>query len=300
MHGHTEGGRVTDQIRNPFLEKKIILFLVLLFLITALKAQYKLEEQWATEQILKTPESVIYDEENDVLYVSNINGNPSQKNEKGFISKISLDGKIIKLKWITGLNAPKGSGIYNGKLFVADIDQLVEIDIKKGDILKKYKAKGATFLNDVAVDTSGNVYISEMSSQNSSIYIFDGKDLSVWLKGKDINSPNGLSTEEDRLIVGNSGDGKLKAVNFEDKSISIIADIGTGIDGITKDETGNYIISDWMGKTSLVDKNGNVIELLNTTDYGINSADLTYIKNKNLVIIPTFSNNRIVAYKLSR
>ena len=104
------------------------------------QTQYKLEEQWATEQILKTPESVIYDGENNVLYVSNINRNPSQKNEKGFISKISLDGEIIELKWITGLNAPKGSGIYNGKLFVADIDRLVEIDIKKGKILKKHKA----------------------------------------------------------------------------------------------------------------------------------------------------------------
>ena len=279
------------------IEKAVIIILIIIFC-TILHAQYKLEKQWETEQILKTPESVIFDEENDVLYVSNINGKPSQKNGKGFISKVGLDGKITELKWTTGLNAPKGSAIFNSKLYIADIDQLVEIDIKKGKILKKYKVTNAIFLNDVAVDTSGNVYISDMSSQNSCIYRFDGKDIPVWLKGKDISSPNGLFTEEDRLIVGNSGDGKLKAVNFEDKSIRVIADIGSGIDGIAKNETGNYIISDWMGKTSLIDKNGNVIELLNTTNLGINSADLTYIKNKNLVLIPTFSDNRIVAYRL--
>lgn len=278
--------------------KKIILLFLFITFSLILHADYKLEKQWETEKILKTPESVIYDEENDVLYVSNINGKPAQKNEKGFISKISLDGKITELKWITGLNAPKGSAIFNGKLYIADIDQLVEVDIKKRKILKKYKVKNAIFLNDVTVDNSCNVYISDMSSQNSCIYRFDGKDISVWLKGKDISIPNGLYAEKKRLVVGNSGDGKLKAINFEDKSISVITDIDSGIDGISKDETGNYIISDWMGKTSLIDKNGKVIELLNTTASGINSADLTYIKNKNLVLIPTFSDNRIVAYKL--
>ncbi|MCK4312489.1 MAG: SMP-30/gluconolactonase/LRE family protein [Candidatus Cloacimonetes bacterium] len=278
--------------------KKVILFFLFITYSLILHADYKLEKQWETDKILKTPESVIYDQENDILYVSNINGKPSQKNGKGFISKVGLGGKIIELKWITGLNAPKGSAIFNGKLYIADIDQLVEIDIKKGKILKKHKAKGAIFLNDVAVDNSGNVYVSDMYSQNSCIYKFDRKDISVWLKGKDISSPNGLFAEEDRLIVGNSGDGKLKAINFEDKSTSIVVDIGSSIDGIAKDEIGNYIISDWMGKTSLIDKNGSVIELLNTTASGINSADLTYIKNKNLVLIPTFSDNCIVAYKL--
>jgi len=81
---------------------------------------------------LRIPESVLYNPSEDIIYVSNINGKPTEKNGKGFISKVSLSGEILVLKWVTGLNAPKGSDIYQDSLYVADIDELVEIDLKTG------------------------------------------------------------------------------------------------------------------------------------------------------------------------
>ena len=53
---------------------------------------------WETEKIFELPESVIYDSSNDVLYVSNITDHPFKKDGTGYISKIGVDGEIIKKK----------------------------------------------------------------------------------------------------------------------------------------------------------------------------------------------------------
>ena len=257
---------------------------------------YKVDKQWQTKKEFRVPESILFDESRNVLYVSNINGKSTEKNGQGFISKVSLDGKIEVLKWATGLHAPKGSAIYKNKLYVSDIDHLIEIDVKTGKILAKYPATGAKFLNDVAADASGNVYVTDMSSENSMIYTLRHGTMVVWMKGGEISRPNGLDIEGKRLLVGNSGDGSLKAINLADKKITTIARVGSGIDGLRSDGKGNYFISDWRGKTSLVTASGQIIVLIDTTALKINSADLEYIKNRKLLLIPTFFANSVVAY----
>ena len=264
----------------------------------ARKIEYRLIKQWETEKILRVPESVLYDASGNTLYVSNINGRPTEKNGRGFISKVSLDGKIEALKWATGLNAPKGSAIHGSKLYVSDIDRLVEIDLKTGRISARYPAAGAQFLNDVATDAAGHVYVTDMSSGNSVIYKLTQGKMTVWVKGRDISRPNGLYMEEKRLVVGNSGDGSLKAISLDDRKITTLTKVGSGIDGLRSDGRGNYFISDWRGKTSLVSRSGRVIVLMDTTSSKINSADLEYIKSRSLLLIPTFFDNRVVAYKV--
>jgi len=257
---------------------------------------YKLTKQWETAEGLNVPESILYDESRNILFVSNICGNPTEKNNKGFISKVSLDGKIVVLKWATGLNAPKGSAIYENAFYVSDIDHLVRIDLETGKILDRYPAAESKFLNDVAADSSGNVYVTDMSPENSAIYKLSQGKMSVWMKGSEISQPNGLSIEKDRLIVGNSGDGSLKAINLVSKKITTLAKVGSGIDGLRPDGKGNFFISDWHGRTSLVQASGKVDLLLDTTVSKINSADLEYIKSKNLLLIPTFFDNKVAAY----
>ncbi len=259
---------------------------------------YRLVKQWETGKELRVPESVLYAESENILYVSNINGRPTEKNRQGFISKVSLDGKIEVLKWATGLNAPKGSAIHGNRFYVSDIDQLVKIDLKTGKISAKYPAAGAIFLNDVAIDASGNVYVTDMSTKNSVIYRLTQGKMTAWMKGKEISNPNGLYMEEKRLVVGNSGDGSLKVINLADKKITTLARVGSGIDGLRSDGRGNYFISDWKGKTSLVTGSGRVIVLMDTTPSKINSADLEYIRTRKLLLIPTFFDNRVMAYKV--
>src|SRR5919199_2015323 len=117
--------------------------------------QTKVNKLWETSTDLKNPESVAYVANQNVLFVSNVNGKPDQKDQNGFISKVSPSNEgIIDLNWITGLDAPKGMAISNDgtKLYVSDIIDLVEIDIASGRIIKHFNAPGSSFLNDVASD----------------------------------------------------------------------------------------------------------------------------------------------------
>ncbi|MBN2011911.1 SMP-30/gluconolactonase/LRE family protein [candidate division KSB1 bacterium] len=257
--------------------------------------QIKLTQQWATDTLLTTCESVLYDPDQDVLYVSCINGQPLEKNGKGFIARVNMDGTINDLEWATGLNAPKGSGIWNGKFYVTDIDELVEIDLATGEIDNRYPAANATFLNDIAVDKSGNVYMSDMSETNNVIYIFSNGELKMWLQDPQIVSPNGVFVDGNKLIVGTSK-ATLSAVDLADKSITKIADTGFGIDGVQADGNGNYFVSDWSGMTSVVTSGGKIQVLLNTTEKKINSADIEYIPARKMLLTPTFFDNRVIAY----
>src|ERR1700704_2671812 len=85
---------------------------------------------------LSNPESVLFDPTANILYVSNVAGDAAGKDGKGFISRLSLDGKVLDLEWATGLDAPKGLAQVGDKLYVSDIDSLVAIDIKTGAIGK--------------------------------------------------------------------------------------------------------------------------------------------------------------------
>ncbi|NQU55268.1 MAG: ATP-binding protein, partial [Bacteroidetes bacterium] len=176
----------------------IFLFILLLGVLS-LQAQ-KLEKVWETTTELKTPESVLYDDERDVIYVANVNGNPAEKDGNGFISILDADGNITNLKWITNLNAPKGMAIYKNKLYVSDITQLVEIDIEKGEIIKKYDAVNSVFLNDVSADNSGMIFVSD--TRTARIHVLKNGELKVWIEGKPLENPNGLMVENGMLFIG--------------------------------------------------------------------------------------------------
>lgn len=258
----------------------------------------KVTKLWETGPGLMVPESVLYHKPSQTLFVSNINGKPLEKNGKGFISKLSLDGKITSLSWATGLNAPKGSVIYKDSFFVSDIDRLVEIDFKTRKIKAEYPAAGARFLNDVAADAEGNIYVSDYDKETSAIWRLSGGVFSIWLQGPDIREPNGLHMMEKKLIVGNSGDGIIKSIRVADKTIVPFVTVGSGIDGLRPDGKGNFIVSDWAGRTSIAYATGKVDLLMDTRNEKINSADLEYIAEKKMLFIPTFFHNTVAAYRL--
>src|ERR1700712_3942908 len=136
-----------------------IFFIFCLISFTGIFAQdHSLTKIWQTDTLLKVPESVLFDGVDGILYVSNIDGQPWEKDGKGSIGKVGLDGKIIKVDWVTGLNAPKGLGMFKNNLYVADVDNVVIIDIAKGVISKRIPIEGAQGLNDISVDKNGKVY----------------------------------------------------------------------------------------------------------------------------------------------
>ncbi len=264
-------------------------------------AKIELVEKWATEQVFKTPESVFFDSLRNVVYVSNINEvNPDKKDNDGFISKLDPSGKVVELRWITGLNDPKGMGIFGNKLFVADINEIVEIDIESSRILQRHKVEGAIFLNDLAVARSGDVYVSD-SEANVVFRMTKGAGPLVWLGVETkLDKPNGLLVERNRILVATFGSGNLYIVNPESKETR---EWVTGIeaaDGIARVGQTDYFVSNWHGEIWFIDFKGEKIKVLDTKAAKVNSADIEHINSLNILLIPTFFDNRVVAYEIKK
>jgi hypothetical protein len=267
------------------------LLLICILVASQLNAQ-TLEKVWETSTEMKTPESVLYDSDRDLIYVANINDNPSEKDGNGFISILNPDGSVKVFKWIENLSAPKGMAIFDGKFYVSDIDQLVEIDIDSGKILKKYDAPNAVFLNDVAACMNGMIFVSD--TRTAKIHVLNDGVFSVWMEGEPLKSPNGLFTEKGKLFVG---DENIYEVDIRSKKITkIISDAG-GVDGLEKNNEGQFVFSNWPGRI-FIHADGKNIKLHDSTSEEINTADIDFALKYNWVLVPTFFDNRIVAYKI--
>ncbi len=256
-----------------------------------------IEQFWVSDSTLKTPESVLFDKERKVIYVSNVNGMPTDKDKNGFISKLSPEGKIEILEWVKGLDAPKGMGVYKNKLYVTDITRLVEIDIDKGAIVKIYEVPGAKFLNDVTIDPAGLVYFSDTEA-NKIHTLSDGK-VTTWLE-EGLKGPNGLLIENNRLLLASFGGQDFKSIDLATKEATDIAtEIGAGDGVVYFGEQGHYVVSDWEGTIFLIEPDGKKNLVLDTKADKINSADIDFVAETNMLLVPTFFNNRVVAYKLT-
>lgn len=253
-----------------------------------------LENLWKTDSVFKIPESVYYDDARNLLYVANIQGESNAKDGNGFISRVDLDGEILDRKWITGLNAPKGMGVHNNKLYVSDVDAVVRIHLGKEEIEKRFPLKGAEFANDIDINQEGTVYISDM--RGNKIYGLKDDKTSVWLDSDKLDGPNGLYAEENALLIGINGS-VLKADYETGQLEELIANTG-GIDGLEHVEGDKYIISDWAGHVHLIQPGKEKILLLNTADQDINAADFDFNKKEKKLYIPTFFDNRVTAYQL--
>ena len=255
---------------------------------------------------LAQPESVVQDPATGAIYVSNINGAIMQKDGNGFIAKLSPDGKMIERQWAKGLNAPTGLAVYDRKLYVADVDQLVEINIASGEIANRYDAKGATFLNDVAVDSEGTVYASDTPS--NTIWRLKDGSFEPLLANDALNGPNGLLVQGDTLIVASLGKvpsqgqkgelGGLVTISLKDLAVKKLGDgppIGN-LDGIELLKPGAYLVTDWAaGALYRIDAKGKAERLI---DLNQGSADLTYLPAKKMVLIPMMLDNSLAAYAL--
>ena len=259
-------------------------------------AKPELVKKWSTDTVMRTPESVKYDAENDVLYVANIQGNPNEKDGQGFISRVSPDGEVLDLEWVTGIDAPKGMGIYEGKLYVTNIDEVVEIDIAEGAITNRYPMKGAQFGNDIDINEAGAVFASDM--RGNKIYRLKNGSVEVWLDSEKLESPNGLFAKQDHLLIGING-AVLRAGYETGEMETFISNTG-GIDGLEEVGDGYYIKSDWAGHVHLLHPDQEKILILDTADDNINAADIDFIPGTNMLYVPTFSDNRVMAYELNR
>jgi sugar lactone lactonase YvrE len=264
------------------------------------------EEAWSLSGF-QAPESALFDSERNVLYVSNVAGTPDGKDGVGFISKVSTDGTMQEAEWVTGLEAPKGLVMHEDSLYVSDIDRLVEINVETGEISNSWPAEGAKFLNDLAVDDAGRVFVSDMITDT--IYVLENGALSVWLQDAELQHPNGLYVDGDRLLVAAWGReiqpdfstktlGHLLSVDLNSKVISPLGEAQPlgNLDGLEPDGAGNWLSTDWVaGALHRIKEDGTSEQLL---DLNQGSADLEFLESEKLVIIPMMMDGTVIAHRL--
>jgi hypothetical protein len=135
----------------------------------------------------------------------------------------------------------------------------------------------------------------------------DGK-ASVFAEGDDIEYPNGLLVEGDRLIVGGWGKpeadfstkvpGHMFALDLKTKKKTLITPKPLGnIDGVESDGRGGYVITDYpKGQLIHVTAAGEP-RVLRTFMPG--AADHAFVPVGNIAIIPHMNENTIAAYDIT-
>ena len=214
-------------------------------------------EQTATG--FRFPESVACDAKAKVLYVGQFGSElkPAEKDGKGKISKVSLDGKVLEDQFLPAagetLHKPKGIWVRGDRLWVTDIDVVWVFDLKsrKG---RKLELPGMGFANDPTVQ-GNSLYVSD--NRNDLLYRVEPADflnykgnpsVTVVFAGKGIN-PNGLYPARDGslLMVGFLSADKARGIYSLSKSgeIKNLAENIGRLDGIYQLRDGSLLVTDW-------------------------------------------------------
>jgi len=271
----------------------------------------------ATITGFKTPESVKYDADLDIYFVSNINGNPSQKDGNGFISRVRTDNNTVEeLRFIEGgkngvvLNAPKGMAIAGDTLIVADIDAVRMFNKRTGMPIASVdlSAKKATFLNDVAVGSDGSVYVTdtgirfgpkgEMSHPGTDqIFKIAGRTATVAVSGATLAGPNGITWD--------SANGRFVVAPFSGKALltwkagdASAAEMVTGagqFDGVEVLSGGRVLASSWADSSVTLFQGNNATKVAT----GVPSpADIGVDTKRNRLLVPIFTGDKVEVFDI--
>jgi sugar lactone lactonase YvrE len=277
-----------------------------------------------------TPECVLYDAADDVYFVSNIQGKPTEEDGNGFISRVHPDDKeqkemnfIPKASAAGGapeaapkvgakvveakLNAPKGLALVGNDLWVADINVVRIFDKKTGSAKAVVAIEGSTFLNDLASDEKGNVYVSDSGLKlgasgfeptgTDAVYKIDGKSRKVTTLAKNahMNRPNGLIVNKDGVWVAPFNGSELYLLGPKGEMTKPSKLPTGGLDGaLFFAKSGAYAVSSWEGKAVYVGKPGGDWKV---AVKGVSSpADIGFDSKRNRLLVPIFTENKLLGF----
>jgi hypothetical protein len=257
---------------------------------------------------LQTPESVLYDSGRDMYIIASINGDGDKADDNGYLTVVNPDGSNERSnanwKWIDGsandikLDAPKGMAISGDALYVADITVVRRFEAKAGIQKDDIAIDGAVFLNDVASDGNGGVFVSDTGEGANAIHHIakDGK-VTRRIKGAELGRPNGLwSDGKGSVWVVTYGTGEIYEVDAKGKR-SASQKLPTGqLDGLVALDGGEFLVSSWEGKCVYRGKPGGewtvVVKDIESP------ADIDYDPKRKRILIPGFMTNQLHVHQL--
>lgn len=267
------------------------------------------------------PFGVVFDSATSSWYVSNVAGDLSNfqnlKDGRGFITKISADYKTVDHNFFTtGLSAPAGMRVVNGKIYVPDVDQLVVIDIAARTAVRSATVAPALIfipyvaMTDVVVDGSGAAYAPETVG-NRII-----KFATPTTAGNSYTSyaPSGVSfpttayIDGTKLVIGTTGNpmqsgstGSLFTCNLADGSgVMKLGTFAANFQGVEKDGT-DYLVGTQRGSSiyRVAQASGAQTQVLDLTKEGVASVeDIGWDPTSRTLGVPDLGTNSVYFYKL--
>jgi len=258
---------------------------------------------------LNEPESVIRDSKTGNYYISNLNGAPLEKDNNGYISKVDAQGLVVVLKFIqpvegqSELHAPKGMAIWEDTLYVSDVDVVRAYDLETGEALRVIPLEPYVpeFLNDVTVDSEGNLYVSDMEANQIFKIDTQHKDqVKIFRSGDALGGPNGLfyNHHNRRLLVAAWDSGEILEVDQKGQ-IEVLKDGLSNLDGIFIDGQGNVFVSSYTeGEIYKISESGR--GRLSLFQTGLQTpADIAYDESTRHVLVPLMMDNRVSSFDIS-
>ena len=256
----------------------------------------------------KGPESVKYDADLDVWYVSNVNGTPVAKDGNGYISRLKGDGTVDSLTWIVSgtngvkLDAPKGLALQGDTLWVADITRVRGFNRRTGAPVASIDLKGSKFLNDIAVGSDG-LYVTDTGFEGSAkglehtgpnrIYrIAPNRAVSIAIESDSLAGPNGITWDgaQGRFIVVPFAGKVIQAWSPGAKTTVPLGPTKGQLDGVELLGENRLLVTSWTDSSLFVFQNGTVTPVANGLP---SAADIGIDTKRNRVAIPLLLENRV-------
>jgi hypothetical protein len=262
----------------------------------------------------QAPTAALYDVDEDVYLVANANGNLSEADGNGFISRVAPDGSVLALKWIdgatgAGLDAPKGMALSGDKLYVADLNVVRSFHRKSGEALGKISVPSARYLADLALAQNGSLYVSdtglvkrkkgqgdlEPTGADAVFAIDPSGAVTVFNKSTELGQPTALLVDSVGLWLVNLR-GELQHWSMDGKPAGSAQLPAARLQGLVEVEAGKFLLACSETSTVYVGESGTgavperyeaLITELTTP------GDITYDRKRRQLIVPLTRENAL-------
>jgi sugar lactone lactonase YvrE len=268
-----------------------------------------------TTRGLQTPEAVRYDPDQDVFFVSNINGHPARKDNNGWIGRVTAGQPGPATVFIAGgrdgvfLHAPKGMAIQGDTLWVADLDIVRGFDKHTGKFVAAigFWSKNVAFLNDIVLGGDGALYITDTGISFDAagemkpapggprVYRLAGRTMTEEVKGDLLAGANGIAYDSanTRFILAPFGGKNVQA--WRPGALPEPLATGPGMYDGVEIVNGRIYVTSWADSAVHVIENGALRPFIRNLAA---PADLGVDTRRNVLAIPRFNDGRVDYYKL--